>query len=460
MNRYILTIVSFTFFLCSCRVIKPDSPTTTPIPDAPPVTQKESFASIPLELNLTKLFTEANGSLDRTFSRSDDPCEGVRYNVTARRDDLAFGLTGTNLGVKTKLFYGARAEFCAKCVFKKCVVPKVSASCGVDGDGERIIRIGINSNIKLLPNYKLNTVTTLTEFEPENRCKVFIINFDITDRITEKAKPKFEELLGKLDSKIGELTFRDKVENIWNKIQNPFAINGIGFLKINPQTLGLTGFNGENNKLFTKIELKAFPSISNDATPSTNPLPDLSTPQAQDAFEIQFDLSANTDSLSKLLTKNLSTTPIKIGSKKFIITNCEIKSIGNNKISAKINFKGTRKGYIYLVGTPTLDVSTQRFTFPDLDFDAKTNSLLLNIAKWILSNKITELLRQKSKFNLLELLLKAKNDITTKLNEPLGDNVIPKGELTELKINSLFPLKDKILLRTDLKGKLGISITE
>jgi hypothetical protein len=460
MKKYLLTAATFVFLLCSCRVIKPDSPTTTPIPDTPPVELKQSFATIPLELNLTNLFNEANSSLDRTFSRSDNPCEGVRYNVNSRRDDLLFGLTGTNLGVKTKLFYGARAEYCAKCAFKRCIVPKVSASCGVDGEGERIIRIGINSNIKLLPTYKLNTVTTLTEFEPENRCKVFIINFDITDRIIEKAKPKFVELLGKLDSKIGELTFRDKVENIWNKIQNPFAINEIGFLKINPQMLGLSEFRGENNKLFTKIELKAFPSISSDATPSMNPLPDLSIPQTQDAFDIQFDLSMNIDSLSKILTNRLLNNPIKIGKKIFIITNCRINSIGNNKISTKIDFEGSRKGYIYLVGTPTIDSLTQVFSFPDLNFDAKTNSLLLNIAKWILNNKITQVLREKSRFNLTERLLKVQNDITVKLNEPLGDNVVPRGELTELKVNSLFPLKDKILLRTDLKGKLSLTITE
>ncbi|NNV55037.1 DUF4403 family protein [Limnovirga soli] len=64
-------------------------------------------------------------------------------------------------------------------------------------------------------------------------------------------------------------------------------------------------------------------------------------------------------------------------------------------------------------------ILSNAISFPDLQFDAKTNSLLFNLAKWILNSKITQILREKSCFNFSDKVEKFKQDVTTKLNEPL-----------------------------------------
>lgn len=444
--------------MAGCRTIKPEGPMAQNPPDTAPVEQKISFATIPLQVNLEPVFAQANNTLERNWSRSENPCEGVRYSVNAAREDLNFNFTNSTLNVSTRILYGAKATYCAKCVFNNCVVPKVTASCGVDGEAQRIVRIGIASDLALSPDYRLNAHSRLTAFEPENRCRVFFFNFDVTDRIMEATRPRFEQLLGNLDAQVGNVSIRNDVEKIWTKLQTPFEIGQFGFLKLNPQSLGLSAFQGQNNQLFTRIELSAFPNISSDNAASSTPLPDLTTPRDSNTFNIQCDLHASTDSLSQVLSEAIVGKSMKIGYRKFIVKNSTVISLSGNKVALKIDFGGWRKGYLYLVGTPNVDATGAIISFPDLAFEAKTNSLLLNVAKWMLNRKITDMLRSRANFDFTPQLANVKMEATTQLNKPWGDNVTPTGALNEAKINAIYPLRNRILFRADLKGTLSITV--
>lgn len=446
-------------FFVGCKTIKPEGPLSGAIPDTPPVDKILSVASIPVTVDLQPLLHEANASLDRDFSKRESPCKGVRYSVEASRDDLGLTIEKDLLNFNTKIRYGARATYCGVCLAGRCIVPKITASCGVPPESKRIVRIGINSKVNMLPDYRFHTDFKIREFDPENRCRVFVVNYDVTDKIMGVARPRFEDLLNELDHKVAQVSIKSGVEKIWMNIQNPMKIGNFGYLKLNPQSLGLSNIHGEGTRLFTKIELSAFPTISNDTIVFLKPLPSLADSVNEDGFNIQFDFVASTDSLSNILTSTLLDRELKIGKKRFIVQKCSLRSIGNGKVSLKVDFTGSRKGYVFLIGTPTVDSNDASVSFPDLKFDAKTNSILLNVAKWILNEKITNLLREKSTFDFSEPLSKIKFDVTSKLNEPWANGVSPSGELNDIKVNSIYPLREKLLLRANLNGTLKVSLS-
>ena len=83
---------------------------------------------------------------------------------------------------------------------------------------------------------------------------------------------------------------------------------------------------------------------------------------------------------------------------------------------------------------------------------------MLTTAKWLLNDQICKKIEEKSVFELRSYLEDAKKEIATSLNQDLQKNVHLKGQVDTLELHELFPLKDKLFIRSLIKGKLKLKI--
>ena len=188
------------------------------------------------------------------------------------------------------------------------------------------------------------------------------------------------------------------------------------------------------------------------------PLPELTVCKLGNDFNIFADLILDYDSLSANLNQQIQGKEIKIGRRKFIFTKGEIYGGGNSKLIVELQFKGTKKGTIYFIGTPIYDVTSHKLTVPDLDFDIKTRNILLRVAAWILDAQITNQLRSVAQYDLTKILANAKTTIETNLTKQVSNDISSVCHISDVNIVAIFPSYENLIIRPTLKGDLSVNV--
>ncbi len=490
----------------SCRVIKPTEPNLPPseiaVEPLPP-----SKIDVPITVDLTTTFADLNNNVPSSQYSDNWPnwqgsgnCR-VEYKWFFGRTPLNFQLAGQSINVSSVGSYGAEARVRPCCGW---LCPWVGASCGTKknlkeltpdllqsgfkkehiaeldkllGETDEIftsdnyefneilttkakrepprqIRIGISSNVSLQSNYQLKTTTSLSQFDPVNRCRITFLNIDITDKILEKTRPKISDALGKFDQKMGEYNFRSKIEPIWAKLFEPIPVENIGFLSINPEQVRLSSLNGSGSKVDFSIGLTAKPTFSliqpNPPQPLP-PLPDISENPPGNAFNIYVDGKLQYAPLASYLNtelQKLGNIPIDGG---YInLSNAEISGQSNFKLVLKVyltgKVKGIKyKGWLYLTGTPTYNALTNELSLPDLDYTLETRNILLRIANWLLNSRVRQILQDRAKWDISQTLSSVKQNLQAAINRAINENISTEGTIDNLGIVGIISLKDFIL---------------
>src|ERR1700748_2683604 len=147
----LFAIVLVLFIFCSCKTLKPLAPAVIEA-DIPKIIQPVSNIEITVTVDLKTYFVQAKNSVPSKYSDSQQPCDGLRYAYTFTR--TPFTISGSNniVGLKFTGSYGFTASYCAKCAVlpgagAQCIVPVISAQCGVDGEAPRRMEISYRSTI-------------------------------------------------------------------------------------------------------------------------------------------------------------------------------------------------------------------------------------------------------------------------------------------------------------------------
>ena len=141
-----------------------------------------------------------------------------------------------------------------------------------------------------------------------------------------------------------------------------------------------------------------------------------------------------------------------------IFESIEVFGAANNQLNLKIGFSGSKKGTLYLVGTPNFNQETQIISFPDMTFDVKTKSALLKSAKWLFSDKITDALRKSSTVDLHPHLKNVQQMMEKQLNTKLDQGVVLKGTITQISMKGIYPNKETLTLRVNTTGNLELEL--
>lgn len=459
---YSLFLLSL-FFVASCGSISPEAPeiivqkTYTP----PPV--EVSTIKVPIKINLKPYFDETDRNIDTEFSGKEEQCSGVSIEYNFVRSPIEFKGVGDKLLFDVDGKYAIKLNYCPSCsdLFASspyCLTPRLYASCGVN-EPMRKIHVGYETSIGITKNYSLQSTTKLRKVEALSPCKITIFEFDATSKLEKEVTRVLTDMEKDIDKKISEVSIKSEIEKTWNLLHQPTNLSGYGFLELNPKAIAIGDIKYVGNHAEFEVILEAKPKILSTAS-GTKPkkLPPISTFKDREGFDISTDIYSNYDSLSSVLTRNLSGTKLDIKGKEVVFGDLEIYGASNDQLSIKLHFSGSKKGILYLVGTPKFDKEKQHISFPDLEFDIKTKSALLKSAKWLFDKKITNLLRTSAAMDLTPYLESLKTTMDKSLNVDLDKGVKMSGKVKDIKIDFIQPLSEQLHIRVLSAGSIAIDL--
>jgi hypothetical protein len=275
----------------------------------------------------------------------------------------------------------------------------------------------------------------------------------------KEIKVQLENIGKDIDKEMATYDLKPYVKDIWNQLFEVQQVEDYGYLNINPGAVSVSNINMVGSTLNLSIGLSCSPvfSLSYIAS-SPTPVPNLSAPIQQDGFKVYTDLILNYKDLTDLINKNIAGKTFKIKNKTVIINKIEINGIGHSKIALKLDFKGSKKGVVYLVGSPFYDSEKNTISIPDMNFDLKSKNVLLKMANWLMNEKITEKIKAASIFDISTVLDEARSGITNQLNRNLTEDVTMKGGVNSLEIQNIFTLKEGLYLRTLSTGNISVQV--
>lgn len=459
-NLYI--ILALFVALSGCSSIHVDEPETI-IQGIPVIEQPSSQLSIPITINLKPYLKEVERSIPKKFVGEENICEGVSYNYVVNRFPIQFNGKGANMEYDVQCEYSLKLNYCPSCHYLfdskgTCSLPRVYASCGI-GEAMRKMEIGYSSKLGINSNWNFTSKTTLKKVEAIDLCKVTFVNYNATDELISEVTTELKELESEIDKAIQDVDLKPQIQSVWNALREPINLNGYGYVYLNPQKVGIDQLKFENQSAKVDLNLSVKPKINFEfAQTAPTKLPNLSELQKKDGFELLIDIEANYDSLSLQLQKALVGKTIEVNSKKVTFEDVRIHSSKNQRINIAITISGSKKGTLFLEGTPVFHSITQEISIPDLTFDIKTRNALLKSAKWLLNGRIESKIKEATNFNLTTQLNELRKMIEKQLSTEIQPGIDLDVKMNKIRVEDIYPFTHQLFIRLNISGKMEVKM--
>jgi hypothetical protein len=459
---YRFVLFGWIFSLIGCATIEPLTPEKS-VEEVPTLVQKESSVYIPIKISLQPYLKEADKSIPMVFNGKEEHCEGVSYSYKFDREPITFKGIGNALYYEIAGKYALNLNYCPQCasLFDRdnhCLVPRIYASCGVR-EPMRRVTVGYATTFNIEPDLTLKSHTSLKKFETVDPCEITVFKFDATDKLKKEVTGVLKDLENDIDKKISAIDIRSEIESAWKLMDQPISLGKYGFLSIQPKALSLSDIRFENKDALVDLNLTIQPTItSSELKRKETKIPRLDEHAKSKGFDIHLAIIASYDSLSTLLTNELAGKELNIKNNSFIFNNVKVDGASEKRLSMQITFSGKRSGTLYLVGTPVFDTNTQVISFPDLAFDLKTKNALLKSAKWLFSDKITDVMRENSRFDFKPQLTDIKKTLQKELNRDITKGVTLNGKISTIRVTHIHPTAKELYIRVNSSGELKLTL--
>lgn len=273
------------------------------------------------------------------------------------------------------------------------------------------------------------------------------------------------------------LNLKAHMDNLWEKMQEPIFLDKDLWLLIRPRTMSVGIMRTDLKRASTAhsvLEMTALPEILFGPKPlatlqSLPPLapfrPGPGTFRAMSNTRISYS-EANQyfrDPRLKLKGMVLPGT----GERKVTLEGIRLYGSGGQVIAEVkiqynppiINFTGKpAKLTLYLRGTPRYRPKLRVFDLPDLDYDIKSNDLMVQIADWIFKSDIKNQLRKVALLPLGAKLDVIKGKINKALNRPLSRFATLHTQVTAFKVLDGFADNEGIEVRLAIQGNATMEV--
>ena len=456
-------IFSLAFISCSKKIIpdKPSLPKTDFRMDSLP----ESEINIPLQINLRPVYSFAEKAIDTVFTSPgwpngwvQDVCD-TRYKYSFRRGPLQMKGSGSYLSLGFTGFYRIIGST-RVCVNGAAISPWTPACrCGYD-EGERKVNVSFQNSVSIQPNLQAKLSINRQEPQPLDKCTVCFWGQDITQVVMKGLKEELDGAKTEMEKNFGGYDLRPKFQMMWDELNKVYNLYGLGWLQINPTKVRINNFFARNDSLTVSVGISARPVISFEKPQEHFTIvPNLSNFSNRSGFNIFLDAVLNYDSLSNIVTAQLKGKRIDLTAGKYIfVKECSVYGIDNENLIIKVNFEGSDKGLFYLTGKPSYDASSKVIEIKDLDFDIKSKNLLLKTAGWLFNRRIINELKKYARFDLSSYIETAKTTANQQLNKEWVKGISSSGKLNDVKIVSIYPLRQWLIIRSNCNGELSMKI--
>ena len=428
-------------------------------------TLSESEINIPIQINLKPIYSLAEKVVDTVFTSPNwpdgwvqDECD-TKYKYHFRRSLLQMKASGNTLSVGFTGYYKIIGST-RVCVNGAALSPWTPACrCGFD-ETERRVNVGFQNSVLITPDLKAKL--TMKRLEPQaiDKCTVCFWGQDVTNDVMKGLKSQLDDAKANMEKAFGSYNLRPRFQQVWDQLNKVYDLYGLGWLQINPTKIRVNNLSAGNDSLNVSVSLSAKPLISFEKPQEhLTMVPNLSDFSKRTGFNIFLDALLNYDSLSHVISAQLKDKRFDLAANKYIIVkDCSVYGEDNENLIIRVNFEGSEKGLFYLTGKPSYDPSTKIIELKDLDFDIKTKNMLVKSAEWLFNKRIITELKKYTKFDLNGYVNSAIMTVNQQLNKEWIKGIQSQGNMDDIKIVNIYPLREHLVVRSNCSGNLSVKI--
>lgn len=466
-RAWLLILVSVSFFASCSPKINPEKPSLA-VSDFKLDSLPDSEINIPVQINLKPIYAMAEGKVDTMYASDGYPDKWIqegcdtRYKYVFRRGPLQMKAAGTSLNLGFTGYYKIIGSTRA-CVAGAAVSPWTPpCRCGFD-EPERRVNVSFSNSLTIQPDYKIKLSIRRNEPQALDKCTVCFWGQNITNEVLKGLKTELDAAKAELDKNYGTVDLKPQFQQLWNELGKQYNILGMGWLQINPQRMRINNLYAKDDSLYVYLGLSARPAISFEKPADYNmAIPNMGSFSRMQGFSIFLDASLHYDSLSNILNKYLVDKEFDLNKgsikKKFIIKDCKLYGVNNEKMIIRVKFGGTDEGTIYLTGKPVYTRENNTLELQDIDFDIKSKDALLKAAEWLFSRRIVNEISRHTKFDLSQFINTAKQSVNQQLNHEWVKGVSSTGGINDIRLIGVYPLDKFLVIRSNCTGNLSVKV--
>ena len=454
---------------CACnRSANLEAPPPALLPDSEtPDGLPPSTLNVPISYDLTPIIEKLEQVVPHRFGDLDDREQlpsnrRVSYAFEAERDAFSVELEGNTAHLSSVIRYRGRGWY------DPPIGPTVSASCGTgESDPPRRVAVAMSANIDLTREWTLQSHSRVDRIAPvsrtaRDRCRITIVRVDITDRLVGAARDLLQKNTRNIDAAIAGVDVHSQFEEWWNVLQSPIELTDSVWLLINPIAVRKGTARGSGLLLRVGVGLSAAPRIVIGQRPVVVPvpLPPLDTGSVDQGLHILVEGVVDYDVASEVLTEQLRGRILEGAGQQIRIRNVELSGIGAGKLALRVEFDGSVRGSMYLVGTPRFDPETKQVYVPDLDFDVASEDLRVRGLAWLAKDRALTFLRERARFPIGDPIQLGQRYLVEGLNRNLSDDVRLSGEVISVVPLDVHATKRVLLLRAHARATARLIVRE
>ncbi len=418
-------------------------------------TEEFSTIAVPIRATLAPLVPQIEAHVPKTFGNT---VREKRYSVTyqVERDPVTLRMVGTGLHSRTTAHYSVLG----------CPNRFPCISCGIR-EVKRQAILTLDTHFVWDPSWRLRSVTTAFPAQFPNRCRVTLLNVDITDRyIAPVMNTQLRDVARTIDANTPSLTnIRPLAQQIWSSLQSPFELAPRTWLLFEPQQVALGPVRGEGLQVASTLAMTGRTRVVIGEKPAavSRPLPPLRSAEVAGGLRIPFDVHIPYSEASRLATAEFGHRTHKAGRADLRIESIRVSPAPGGKITvqADIDYRRGRlrryAGPVVLVGTPRIDGAT--VVVPDLDYilEGGRRSFLASVAERLAHDTLRQQLRESAKWPLAPYVVTVRQELNRALERQLAPGVAMRGAVTSVEPRTV-TAADSIVVNVTISGEAEVTV--
>lgn len=380
------------------------------------------------------------------------------YAYELAREPFAVGFARDTVILVSVIHYQGRAWY------NPPIGPDINGECGTKGEQPRA-RLVVRALPRLSKDWRIQTHARLTELEAStptkrDQCQVSFLNLDMTGKVLEVARQALVKILPGVERKIARIDVRKPLEKVWAELQKPIRLQDSLWLLISPSAVHLGGVHGERDAIVAEIGITASPRIATGLRPTLlpTPLPSLGEVRTDQGFSLLIEGAFDYGVMSAELTHRLKGHSVKAAGGTLEVKKITVFGVGVGRLALGLDFDGTMKGRVWLLGTPSYDAASGLLSVPDLDFDATSAGLLIQGLAWLKGDAIRDFLRSQAQIPTGAVLTRVQELAVKHLNREVARGVRLSAKIEKTEPAGILVRSDGLIIRARAIGEARLTL--
>jgi len=417
-----------------------------------PLTLDRESAVAALENEVPRKF----GDIDQRIVLPDAARKSFAFEVTREPFKVAFA--ADTILLTSVIHYKGRGWL------DPPIGPDIQGECGTKGEAPRA-RLRLRVVPRLSENWRIRVRTMVDTIVPysvteRDQCEVSFLQFDVTGKVLTGATAALRKLLPQVDRQLAMLDVRTPLEKIWVELQQPIRITDSLWLILQPSGVHLGRVRGSKETVGAQIGVTATPRILAGAKPvvASIPLPPLGPIRDAEGFSMLVEGNFAYDVMSGVLTERLKGQKVRAAGGTLEVRKVTAFGVGGGRMAVGVDFTGTARGRVWLLGTPYFEAATGLISVPDLDFDATSAGMLVQGVAWLKGDAIRVFIREQTKVPAGDVMKQIQEMAIKEMNRELARGVKLEATIAASEPAGIMVRADGLILRARATGAARLEL--